>query len=107
GDLWVGRSTGTGLVNQLFGRWSTGVTWVDVRAGDVNGDGKTDLVGRVLQSGNWFAGLSTGTSFTSTFFGNWGANLQYTGVFFSDFNADGKADLMGRRGTEFRVALST
>ena len=32
-------------------------TWVDVRIGDLNGDGKADIVGRDLSTGQWWANL--------------------------------------------------
>jgi hypothetical protein len=47
------------------------VTWVDVQVGDFNGDGKADITGRVLESGQWWTGLSTGSKFSTSLWGAW------------------------------------
>jgi len=67
GQVWGAVSNGsTGFSNSLWSTLSTAVTWVDVLMGDFNGDGKTDIVGRYLQAGQWWMGQSTGSSFTSS-----------------------------------------
>jgi len=68
-------------------------------AGDVNGDGRADMV-----AGNGFVYLSTGGGFTN---GNWGGAVNFTdggeyAAFIADANGDGKADLKwsgGRAGS--------
>ncbi len=55
---------------QLWGAWSPGVIWSSVFAADVNGDGRTDLIGRELTSGGWYVGISTGNSFNTVAFGS-------------------------------------
>jgi hypothetical protein len=37
----------------LWATWSTAVTWVDVQIGDFNGDGKSDITGRALETGEF------------------------------------------------------
>jgi hypothetical protein len=55
----------------LWSTWSPSVAWVDVQVGDFNGDGKSDITGRALESGQWWTGLSTGSSLTTSFWGAW------------------------------------
>jgi hypothetical protein len=55
----------------LWSTWSPAVTWVDVQVGDFNGDGKSDITGRAMQTGQWWTGISTGSSLTSSFWGAW------------------------------------
>src|SRR5207248_11467158 len=54
---------------KIIGTWATSVTWVDVMVLDINGDGKADIVGRVKESGQWWAGISTGTAIANKLVG--------------------------------------
>jgi hypothetical protein len=64
GQWWVGVSNGsTAFATTLWTTWNPNVTWADVKVGDFNGDGMTDIVGRVAQTGQWWVAQSTGSSF--------------------------------------------
>jgi hypothetical protein len=76
----VGQSTGSSFINSLWDKWSTSVTWVDVQVGDFNGDGKNDITGRVLQSGQWWTGVSTGSSFQTNFWDSWAPTVPWVDV---------------------------
>src|SRR5262249_38138084 len=41
--------------------WAPTVTWADMRVGDFNGDGLTDVAGRYVEAGQWWVGLADGT----------------------------------------------
>jgi hypothetical protein len=69
----------------LFATWSTGVTWVDVQVGDFNGDGKSDITGRALETGQWWTGLSNGSAFTNSLWSTWSTSVTWTGVHTGDF----------------------
>jgi hypothetical protein len=56
------------------------VTWVDVQVGDFNGDGKADITGRVLESGQWWTGVSSGAGFNTTLWGQWSAGVTWVNV---------------------------
>jgi subtilisin-like proprotein convertase family protein len=103
GDWWVAQSTGTSFVNSNWAHWYAGATWVDVNVGNFAGDvnsttGKpiSDIVGRVLETGDWWTGVSSGSSFTTSLWGHWYAGVTWVNVLVGDFNGDGKTDIAGR-----------
>lgn len=81
-------------------------------AGDVNGDGKEDII--AIGDSQTFVALSTGNSFQSkqvwlnslafTANGTWSVN--YHPRMFADVNGDGKADIIGIGTWSIEVALS-
>jgi hypothetical protein len=97
GQWFVGLSNGSSaFTNSLFATWSQAVNWTDVRTGDFNGDGRTDIAGRDPVTGFWYVGLSTGSSFTTTAWTNWSTSVTWVDVRVGDFNGDGKMDIAGR-----------
>ena len=97
GAWWVSLSTGTSFATpSLWTTWNTAFTWVDVRVGDFNGDGKMDIAGRDLASGNWWVAQSTGSSFANRLWDTWSPLVTWVDVQVGDFSGDGKADLVGR-----------
>src|SRR5438094_6028351 len=99
GRWWVALSNGsTAFTSSPWDTWSTAVTWVDVKVGDFNGDGKDDIVGRVLQTGRWWVAQSNGsTAFTSSPWASaWSTAVTWVDVKVGDFNGDGKTDILGR-----------
>ncbi|MFM7183562.1 MAG: FG-GAP repeat domain-containing protein [Planctomycetota bacterium] len=85
-------STGAAFEPLRFGVWDPTTTWSNVRAGDFNGDGRTDLVGQ-RAGGAWYVSTSTGSAFSTS---EW--TLLDVGQFptVGDFNADGLDDLAVR-----------
>jgi hypothetical protein len=97
GSWWTSVSMGsTSAMTSQWALWSTGVTWVDINVGDFNGDGKSDIVGRAAQTGQWWAGISNGSSFATGLWATWSPAATWVDVQVGDFTGDGKADLMGR-----------
>jgi hypothetical protein len=97
GQWWTAISDGSSaFTSTLWATWGTGATWVDVRVGDFNGDGKADIVGRWLQAGQWWAAISTGSSFNNSAWATWSTGVSWVDVQVGDFNGDGKADITGR-----------
>ena len=95
GGQWlVTTSQGT---TEVWGHWSTAVTWQDVQYADVNGDGQCDVIGRT-DGGSWWAGISDGSSFTNQYMGGW-APINWNDVQAADVTGDGKADVIGRTDT--------
>ena len=69
----------------LWSTWSTGVTWTDVQVGDFNGDGKSDITGRALETGEWCTGLSNDFAFTTTKWATWSTGVTWITVRTGDF----------------------
>lgn len=111
-------SAPVGIWNSGAGNWDWNA--MQVNAGDVNGDGKTDLTAMYAYSGAQtaiftFAGNGTGgfagpASFWNSGAGNWYGTA--TKLVSGDVNADGKSDLIalydyGNSNTSVFVLLST
>jgi uncharacterized protein (DUF2141 family) len=116
-SVFVSLSTGTGF--QIKKTWSTDFGYNDnwgvekhVRAmGDVNGDGKADVV--AFGDNSVYVSLSTGSGFQnkitwSTDFGyndNW-RNWKHVRSL-ADVNGDGKSDIVAFGSSSIYVSLST
>jgi hypothetical protein len=97
GQWWVAFSNGSSAFNNSpWTTWSTAVTWVDIQVGDFNGDGKSDIAGRALETGQWWVSLSTGSSATTSWWTTWSTAVSWLDVQIGDFNGDGKLDIIGR-----------
>ncbi|MCA8989586.1 MAG: VCBS repeat-containing protein [Planctomycetaceae bacterium] len=85
------------ISEQIFGKWSTSVQWADVRVGDYNGDGYTDVAARNSSTGRWIVARNQqGSSFEIAVAGAWSINHTWLDVQTGDFNGDGFDDLIGR-----------
>lgn len=89
-------SSGTSFTPVRFGSWSTDTTWSNVRGGDFDGDGRTDLVGQ-RADGAWLVSRSTGTSFTPAAVWAYLSIGQFATV--GDYDADGRSDVAVRNPT--------
>jgi hypothetical protein len=111
GDWWVCRSTGVNATASARVRsivWAN-IPYVDLLAGDFNGDGKDDVIGR--NGGNWWVSLSTSTFDVAAFaapklFATW-SNPAWKDVRVADFDGDGRDDITGRFNRQWWVAEST
>lgn len=65
---------------------------------DFDGDGRADLLGRDLASGNWYASFSKDNQGAASVVGTWDPAIAYTDVQAADMNGDGRPDLIGRVG---------
>ena len=105
GNVWVGRSTGSGFTFEL---WAGAPGWGGVIkagsaartfVGDFNGDNRDDFL-FTWSDGTWWVGRSTGSSFA---FELWAGVPQWGGVitagsnartFVADFNGDNRDDFL-------------
>lgn len=68
---------------------------LDIRVGDFNGDGKSDLLTSPLgDQNNWMLHLGTGRSFSFSNFLYLPVNTYGNHLVLSDFNGDGKTDIL-------------
>jgi hypothetical protein len=98
-------SSGTAFTPLSFGSWDASATWANVRGGDFDGDGRTDLVGQ-RSDGVWFVSTSTGTTFTTSAWISLAIG-QFATV--GDYNADGLDDVAVRNAANgaWRVLASS
>ena len=91
-------TTGKPRSSQFWTTWSAKTPFATTSTGDVNGDGKADLIGRTLNTGEWMVALSPATSAGQvTNQKASGSGFFYSDVFVGDFNHDGKSDVAGLR----------
>jgi hypothetical protein len=89
-------STGSSFTASVWDSWNPKVTWTDVQVGDFNGDGKADIIGRPVGTGDWWVATSTGSSFTNSLWDRWSPSATWVDAKVGDFNGDGKADITAR-----------
>ncbi|WP_328943220.1 FG-GAP-like repeat-containing protein [Streptomyces sp. NBC_00250] len=99
GKLWAypGTATGTLGARKLIGAGGWNAMNSLVAPGDMNGDGKADLIAREAATGKlWFyPGTGTGSFGTRVLIGSGGWNVMASMLAVGDFNADGLNDLAG------------
>ncbi len=69
----------TNYATAYGGLWSTNVSWINVVAGDFDGDGLTDIAGRA-STGSWYIAKSDGNRFFNQLWGAWTANKTWLDV---------------------------
>lgn len=93
GSWWAGisNSDSVGFRNQYMGLWSILVSWADITTGDFDGDGRSDIVGRVSPrpgqaGGRYWVGIAGASGFTTTLW----AKLDFPAGITSEFVRVGK-----------------
>lgn len=92
----VASSAAPGFTTHLMTRWSAAVDWRDVQFGDIDGNGRTDVVGRAT-NGQWWAAYARETSlgFDNQPLSAWNRSVDWKNVILGDFDFDGRLDLAG------------
>lgn len=98
GSWWVGRNDGgTAMVGVRFATPGVGQQLTPL-IGDMDGDGRADLVYRAPNTGMWVLRRSTGAEFGSPeLLGQWNAAINWSNVALADVDGDGDRDIVGRR----------
>ena len=95
GKVRVLTSSGTAFVPKKFGSWDPTTTWSNIRPGDFNGDGRTDLLAQ-RADGTWFVSVSNGLAFSTS---AWAALPSGQFATVGDFNFDDLDDVAVRSST--------
>ncbi|WP_329621874.1 peptidase inhibitor family I36 protein [Streptomyces sp. NBC_01255] len=96
GKLWLypGTATGTLGARKLIGNGGWNAMNALVAPGDMNGDGRADLIGREGSTGKLWLYPSTGTTLGArVLIGSGGWNVMASFLAVGDFDADGRNDL--------------
>ncbi|MEU7550930.1 FG-GAP-like repeat-containing protein [Streptomyces sp. NPDC044571] len=102
GDLYLFPGTGRTGTDSFSGRYLIGIGWnsLDLGFGDIDGDGRTDLIARDGGGDLWVyphtGGTGTGTLGGRVFIGNGWWPDGWTTIRFADLNGDHKTDILGR-----------
>jgi FG-GAP-like repeat len=116
GSTWfwdVGLSTGSGFRPAGNWSWGRGGTPEPVYTGDLDGDGRTDVLLRYNTANGWVwdVGLSTGSGFRPAGNWSWGRGGTPEPVYTGDLDGDGRTDVLLRYNTAngwvWDVGLST
>ncbi|RLS51881.1 MAG: DUF3987 domain-containing protein [Planctomycetota bacterium] len=93
----VMRSNGTGYDSSLVDPFPPG-SWERFLPGDFNGDGRTDMAGRLSSDGSWWISLVNGSGVyqSATRWGAWSTSATWSDPLVADFDGDGRDDLAGR-----------
>lgn len=106
GTLWVYPGTGKSGMDTLGTRYQVGTGWKSQDAivtGDLNNDGRTDVLSRQASDGTLWVYPGTGNSGMSTFGTRYqvGRSWQSQDVFRTgDFNGDGLTDVLSRQASD-------
>jgi hypothetical protein len=109
GQWWVSRSTGSSFKTNVADAWSPDVTWVNVQTGDFTGNGTSDIIGMVKETGQWFVSVPDSQGhFTTRLWDAWNPAVSWT-MAVGDVNGDGKDDIVGyaQQTGQWYVGLST
>ncbi|MFH0965467.1 MAG: right-handed parallel beta-helix repeat-containing protein [Planctomycetota bacterium] len=74
---------------EVWGTWSTAVTWEVILPADFTGDGKVDIAGGT-DAGEWWLAVSTGSGFTNQLWGAWSTGVTWSDVMVGDYTGDGR-----------------
>ncbi len=98
GDWYVAYNTGTSFVDagRLLSGWGIGTNYY-LMYGDVNGDGRDDLIAKEKSSGDWYVAINNGNGFTDTgkWLTGWAIGTGYD-LYTGDLSGNGFTDLFAR-----------
>lgn len=91
------RSNGSSFTINTADVFAAG-SWERFLTGDFNGDGRTDIAGRLSTDGTWWISLanSSGVHQAATQWGTWSPLATWNDVLVADFDGDGRSDIAGR-----------
>jgi hypothetical protein len=103
------RSNGSSFTVNTADIFAAG-SWERFLTGDFNGDGRTDIAGRLNTDGTWWISLanSSGVHQAATQWGTWSPSATWNDILVADFDGDGRSDIAGRTASgDWWVSRST
>jgi uncharacterized delta-60 repeat protein len=90
--------SGTYTTGNFGAAWSAATQWLDTRFGDVDNDGRADVVLRNKADGKIYVALSKGSNWgaATAWTAAWGLSTTWTDVQLADVTGDGRLDILGR-----------
>lgn len=110
GSWWKLELSGDTWTTSFVGSWGIPDQWVDLVAGDFNGDGKEDIAGRWQENGQWWmlsdaaANATAGTyAAKNVLIGHWNPSATWQEVVAGNFTGDasGKDTIAGLEGANW------
>jgi hypothetical protein len=92
----VGASQAGGFATSIWGGFDGTLVWQTIQVGDVNADGKADVVGYLPGLGQWWVAISTGSAFTNHLLAVFSTGVTWSDLLVADFTGDGRSDVAGR-----------
>lgn len=85
------------------------INWNNIEFKDVNGDQKADIIGRAIQTGEWWVSLAVPGGYRSALWATWDTTVNWVNVVTGDFTGDGRWDIAARNAAtgDWFVGVST
>ena len=99
GKWWVGIAKDGGYVTSSWGFFANTNVWATIQVGDVNNDGKDDVIGFVPKTGVWTVGVSDGSNFQYNTLATWSTQVTWVDLLVGDLTGDGRDDVAARTTT--------
>ena len=98
GEWWLLASNvnGNPFGSRKIASWTASDVYTDLLIGDINGDGREDVITRNTRGAWWMISFAGGTSYATGFLVGWNNPSDWRNFLVADLNGDGKAEVIGQ-----------